>query len=50
MRAKVEFTNLVNKLYKTWLIFCLTKHMLTKSIPFIAIPNPDLHPLTLFSG
>ena len=29
---KVQFTNLVNKMNKTWVIFCLTKKMLTKSI------------------
>ena len=40
--AKVQFTNLVNKIIKTWLIFCLTKTMLTKSIKKCCHPKPRL--------
>ena len=38
--AKVQFTNLVNKINKTWLIFSLTKTMLTKSINNFCHPKP----------
>ena len=38
--AKVQFTNLVNKVYKIWLIFCLTKTKLTKSITNFSHPKP----------
>ena len=38
--AKVQFTNLVNKINKTWLIFCLTNTMLTKSITNFCHPKP----------
>ena len=38
--AKVQFTNWVNKINKTWLIFCLTKTMLTKSITNFFHPKP----------
>ena len=38
--AKIQFTSLVNKMNKTWLIFCLTKTKLTKNITNFCHPKP----------